>query len=401
MRSAEADEAAEEDMAIALPCRDADKEVPPVAARKPGSRRSCNSRPGMMQFARVVLPAQRALMRRTLLLLSAVLGLLVFFYVSVWLWASSRLTSQVERAIADHEAAGGRFEAADLQIGGFPLSLGVAATDVTLVQVDGTLWQAPRLYGRAVLWELDRIHLSAVDGVAVSIPVGGGIPLLAASATHADGTIDHDFGRTAARLTLGFEAVDLQPPQGPVATAATIDITVIGADPQGVSGAADLTVGVDASAIALPQATGIGLGSEIDALGATLSLIGLPPNFRQSGVDHWRRTGGRVDIERLHLRWASLGLDGRGTVTLDETLQPHGRLDTEILGLSQTLAALTRSGTLSAGAAAGIGLSVGFLGGGAGPDGGAPLSIALAERRVTIGPAVLPIELPPITWPRN
>ena len=339
-------------------------------------------------------------MRRFAMILGAILGAVILFYGSVWLWAWSRLGSQVDRAIARHEAAGGTFSASELTVGGFPFSLGVAAQDVVVVQPDGVTWQSPKISGRTDLWALDRIRLSADDGVEIAVPIAAGLTAVTAISERGSGEIDHDFGQTAATLTLHFDDVEVQPSSGPSAAAATVAFVVVGADPQRAAQSNDISLSIDATAVMLPQADRIGLSGAIEALGATLSTVGPPPPaFHRGALDYWRRAGGSVQVDRLHLQWGALGLDGQGSVTLDERLQPLARLNTEIRGLTPTLSALMQSGTLSTGAAAAIGLSVGFLGGPAGQEGGTALAIEVADRRISVGSVVLPGELPEVVWP--
>jgi hypothetical protein len=340
-------------------------------------------------------------MRRAALILAVVFGLLILFYGAVWLWAWSRLGSQIDQAIADHEAAGGEFAASELSVGGFPFSLGASADDFVLTQPDGTVWRSAKLSGWTSLWSLDRIRLQAEDGLDVSVPAAGAIEPMTAQAVRAGGTIDHDFGRTAPVLHLRFDHFEADPPGGPAARADWLELTVVGADPQAEPGAEELSVAVDAENLLLPQAAPVGLGSEIAEVGLGVTLVGPPPpGFFESALARWRAAGGLVRFDRLHLVWGELGLEGEGTVELDEALQPLVRLDTRVRGLNQTLAALTRAGTLSVGQAAAIGLGFGMLGGQAGED-GTPLTIEIADRRVSVGSAVLPGRLPPVEWPED
>jgi hypothetical protein len=339
-------------------------------------------------------------MRRFALICAAVLAIAVLFYGAVWLWAWSRLDSQIDRAIARHEAAGGEFTASEISVGGFPLSLGARAEDVVLVQPDGVVWRSPSVSGRTVLWALDRIRLAAPEGVEVSAPLAPGLAPLRAASQRAGGEIEHDFGGSPAVLRLRFDAVEVAPPQAGPAAADTVELTVFGADPQGAAGLEGVAVSVDATALALPRAADFGLGGAIDEVGATLSLEGPPPPaFHEAGLDLWRRAGGLVRVQRLHLVWGALGLDGEGTVRLDEALQPLVRLDAEVRGLNRTLAALMQSGTLSLGAATAIGFGFGMLGGPAAQDGATPLAVEIADRQVTVGSARLPGRLPEIDWP--
>jgi hypothetical protein len=337
-------------------------------------------------------------MRRPFRILGIVLGLAVLFYGAVWLWAWSRLESQIDRAIAEHEEAGGEFSAAELTVGGFPFSLGAVAEELVLVQPDGVTWRTPRLTARSRLWSLDRIDLTAEEGLEMAAPTTLGATPLAATSRRAGGEIDHDFGRTAPVMRLRLEDVLIEPPVGEAARADRVALTVVGADPEaGPEG--EMAIGVDAAMVSLPHAARIGLDQRIDEVGVTLALVGPPPPaLQEPALALWQQAGGLIRVDRLHLLWGELGLSGEGTLRLDDSLQPVVRLETEVRGLSQALAGLTQSGTLSLGAAAAIGLGFGMLGGG-GQDGGTPLTIEVADRRVTVGSAALPGRLPPIDWP--
>ena len=77
-------------------------------------------------------------------------------------------------------------------------------------------------------------------------------------------------------------------------------------------------------------------------------------------IARWRDDGGTVEIESLAVRWGTLTVDARGTMSLDDRNRPLAALSATVRGHRAVVHSLVQAGTLrpSEGAAAKIALSV-------------------------------------------
>ena len=101
-----------------------------------------------------------------------------------------------------------------------------------------------------------------------------------------------------------------------------------------------------------------------------------------------RDAGGKLEVGRLALSWAALGLSAGATMALDEQMQPMGAATARVVGYDATLHALAASGVLGPRVAQAIGGVLGLLARPA-QEGGAPqveVPVTLENRTLSLGP---------------
>ena len=116
----------------------------------------------------------------------------------------------------------------------------------------------------------------------------------------------------------------------------------------------------------------------------------------EQAMDRWRQAGGKVDFDRSSLSRAGASISATGTLRLDESHRPKGRLDAEFLGLEPILARYGIGGNLAA-----VGSLIGTLFGNGGHKtaprpGVLALPISLNNGRVGVGPITLDARLNPL-----
>ncbi len=112
-------------------------------------------------------------------------------------------------------------------------------------------------------------------------------------------------------------------------------------------------------------------------------------------IDAWRRAGGRLELSEASLTRGASRASAVGTLTLDDSHRPQGRLETTFTGAEPILARYGIGGNL---AAAGSLLSSLFGGHKqvASPPGSINLPVNLRDGRLAIGPVRTQIALPPV-----
>lgn len=90
------------------------------------------------------------------------------------------------------------------------------------------------------------------------------------------------------------------------------------------------------------------LGRTIAKLSFDLKLMGISPSFdNTNSLQTWSAKGGVFELEDIALSWGPLALLARGTLTLDNELQPSGVFSARLRGLSKTLALCREKACLS------------------------------------------------------
>ena len=158
--------------------------------------------------------------------------------------------------------------------------------------------------------------------------------------------------------------------------------------------------GFSLQGVELPKTMDGPLGTRVTTLAAEGTWFGdLPSGNMEQAMTRWRDTNGRLEIRRASLHWGPVRAEAAGEITLDEALQPQGRLDSEIRGLDNAITAFEQAGLVDGRGAALARIAIAALGR-APADGGAPvvrLPMTIQQRQVSLGPLPL-ATLPEIRW---
>ena len=121
--------------------------------------------------------------------------------------------------------------------------------------------------------------------------------------------------------------------------------------------------------------------------------------FDAAAIRAWSNDGGAIDVQSLDLVHGVLGLNGEGTLALDNDLQPIGAFTARIAGFQAAIDQLVAAGMVRpddgklAKVVLGVMAKV--------PKGGGPLQISLPltlqDRKLSVGPLPL-VRLPMINW---
>lgn len=127
----------------------------------------------------------------------------------------------------------------------------------------------------------------------------------------------------------------------------------------------------------------------------------LPSTLREDRLRAWRDRGGVLAVDHVVLRKDTLGIEGSGTLRLDEALQPEGRLAAQITGYGPFILFLQRKNLIEARQSFLIGAILNGLAA-ADPETGEKVltgTLTLTNGRLMMGPATL-MTVPAIAWPQ-
>lgn len=88
---------------------------------------------------------------------------------------------------------------------------------------------------------------------------------------------------------------------------------------------AGLTLAGSADNVTLPESIPTPFGTHMTQLDINLRVMGMVPDFRKKeAVDVWNKDSGIVEFDNLHMNWGPLKMNAKGTMGLDDDLQPEG-----------------------------------------------------------------------------
>jgi hypothetical protein len=339
-------------------------------------------------------------MRRTLILLLAVIAVLVVAHTLVWRWAVHRIEGEFANWVTAERAEGWTVTSGEPMRGGWPLAAQLTVPDLSITggaaDIPGGLaWSADRLvvgvalaHPRLLTMDVEgtqRLRFSVapeVSGVAgrfrVTIPLDPGTP-------------PHAANLSATNLRLG------PPSDG-------LTIALLGGQAEVSPGAAKgepaVTVSASAEEIALPPGAASALGPRLASVALQAALDGPLPNTPGlvARAAAWRDGGGALEIKQFAAGWGPLGVTGRATLALDDHLQPTGTASARFLGYVETLDALAANHAISAHAAQAAKAVLGLMARQDGERSEVEVPLTLKDRTLSVGHIPL-AHLPELVWP--
>ena len=339
--------------------------------------------------------------RRWWLLPPALLLLAAALHTAIWQGATSRLAQGFQAWAGERRALGWTITHGTPVRGGWPLSVRLTVPDFELAGGPRTTftdlhWQAEALSLRVSLLDWDRLVVApsgrqrvemagqpfpfAADRMELTLPLeGGSIPR--------EGVLETE----RLRLNSPWGAFDLR--RGSLALRSRLSATE--AEPA-------LNVELSLREVGLPTPGPGPLGQRLALVELDGSLSGPLPPMRQptQRAEAWRDAGGTLDLRRVELRWGPVTTTLSATGTLDESLQPMGAGQLQLVGAPDAIEAMVVAGLLSRGASGAMRAMAALLAR-PGPEGGPPmleLPVTLQDRRIVL--ARLPLaRLPALQWP--
>jgi hypothetical protein len=322
------------------------------------------------------------------------LALAAAAYSGYWFTTAARLRAGVERWAAARQAEGRDLRWTSVAVEGFPLSFRLRVTAAALRGERPVPFEAssPILTGEAWPWNLRHWRVSASAGAQLRTPIQD--TALAAAAL--DGEI--------AFAASGGMAVTLRAHQ--IAATGGAALRVAEAELQFTLPDRAPASHRDMAVAAALRLSGLTLPRPVPPLGDTVDLLtlagtvngALPLGPLRQALAAWRDDGGTVELQDGAIRWGTLSLAARGTLALDDALQPMGALTATVEDQNAVIDAAVAQGSLRVGDADLAKIFLGLMAQ-SGPDGKRRLTVPLSlqKGRAYLGPAQI-ATLPRFTW---
>ncbi len=143
------------------------------------------------------------------------------------------------------------------------------------------------------------------------------------------------------------------------------------------------------------------LGNKLDQLSFDVRVMGVPPDFTKTKeIKSWNDASGVLEFDQLDVLWGPLALSAKGTVGLNNDLQPEGAFSGKVEGLDLAINKLVTSGTIEARQESLLRSSISVLARPSGMiSGAAPIvPISIQGGGLYLGPVKI-MSIPPIAWP--
>lgn len=341
---------------------------------------------------------------RVVLALLACLFGACLLYAGLWVVLAAQSRASVTAWLEDRRASGYRAAHGELDVGGFPFHIRLAAENVELASPDAAdpwSWSAARVLARMRPWNPDRITVSVFGVQTLDVGVGGRTLRLRGEAKDLEAAIELSDGQPVrAELAMRHLSVISEASQE-TASIGRMDLSLYRhLVPDSDYQTPTIEVRLDAGDLRLPPSVKAPLGSTLDSIAVDARLKGKAPlGPWPRDLVRWRDQGGTVDVTRLDVSYGPLHLGGDGTLALDGDLQPIGAFTAKIEGFFETLAALEDRGLVSARDALTAKVVLGALAKRPSRGGRAVLNVSLTlqGRKLYAGPISI-LTMPRVRW---
>jgi len=250
----------------------------------------------------------------------------------LWSLAASQYRTFIDGWIAAHRMPGYQVTYDRRETVGFPRDISLHFTNFVLQNPDGVRIHANDVSLSAFPWQWERFDAKLKHGFELTIPFGGSkILLIGTDQTAHNHTELGDNGDwqfvdlrlTNARALWGSE---------PFFSAGAFVIALTRPDhPPENHNETGLTLSASVDTLTLPQDLSAPFGPNVAKIDIALHVLGpVPDPRRKESVAAWNSDAGTTVFDKFFLTWGPLIFAAKGTLGLDDDLQPEGVFSSQI-----------------------------------------------------------------------
>lgn len=288
-----------------------------------------------------MLPSLPALRRFAVAAVMMLVTMLAIWW-SLWMIAAAQYRDFLDNWIATHRAAGYEVTYADRDTEGFPRDISLHFSDFILRNSDGVKIHAHDVSLSTFPWQWHRFHAKLKHGFELAIPFSGSKTLFIIS----DGLV-HNHTELEENGDWKFVDLDVADAKAlwgsdPFFSAPTFQIALQRPDtPPKDRKEAGITFSGTAEDLTLPPGLDGPFGPKVAKINVAFRVMGAVPDpRRKDSVATWSNSGGTIEFDKFLLQWGPLALSTRGTLGLDDDLQPEGAFSAQIGNHVQVLKTL-------------------------------------------------------------
>lgn len=321
--------------------------------------------------------------------LALALAGLAIAYGAIWYSLAQEAEDRIRRLLASAKAAGIEAEVRDLQTGGFPYRIELAAEDFTLRRRRSALPWSVRLPALDIFthpWTPAHYVAGARDARFALGTVELASPQAEASWRRTD---------AAAYLDADLGPASLQIPGGAPVRAGRAELHVRlprggGAENAGLLAEERADLAFDARDVALGDYARLAPAPVMEKAALRLQVRGAAPlPMTAASLAAWRDAGGTLEVADLSADWGPAALQAEGSLSLDEDLRPLGALTVTMRRPGLIVRWLKAHGLIDARTAGLLSETVASMQAALGPGEPVTLPLTLQDGQAYLGP--LPI----------
>lgn len=292
-------------------------------------------------------------------------GSLCGVYIIYWLLVAGAVWG-FAASMMSREVSGNRLDVEAAAVSGFPFDFDMRFQGLEVAARDlGLAWQPP---------EGDlKVSVPAYAPWSFDLDLSGGHRLAPLGQPALASTIDVTQGHLRSRFSAGAIPNEVDLALGPVSgnlldrlpvEAARVSLhflrpgsrSTLEARADAVRLPPEATNKLAAALSKLPFIRGASAAQLAPALGSFLESAAvdgfaepaLPAMPDRAAVARWQKQGGVLELQRLSAKLQRLELSGQGQIRLNDDLQPRGRIDLHLAGLTDFINTLSETGILTA-----------------------------------------------------
>jgi hypothetical protein len=285
--------------------------------------------------------------RRTALAAAVMLAAMAVLWWTIWAVSAAQFRSFVDDWIAAHSAAGYKMHYDARLTGGFPRRITLHFTNFVLENSDGIRVHSDNIDLSTLPWRWHHLTAKTTHGFDLAIPFSDKTVLtVAADAAKSHITLDAngDWRSLQLEVTNGKALWA----QKPFFSGDRLAIALARPEEEPKDHTeAGLTLAAEADNLVLPPDLVLPFGSKVAHIDIGARVMGAVPDPRKkSSITAWNAANGMLAFDRLDLDWGKLLFAARGTLGLDDDLQPEGAFVSQIGNQKEVLRDLMENGEI-------------------------------------------------------
>jgi len=341
-----------------------------------------------------------------ILLMPLLLGLPIAAYAGYWFLTAQVMENGLQSWIDQRRAEGFEISHGTVTIQGFPIEVAVTVPEPVVVappEQGGWEWRGDGITATVTPWAASEISVTTHGVHHVTPPIDQGLsPLSLQEGTLiADLTLDLMTGEVGdTRVSFDNAVVQGLTPLGPVKLEALTISHMVGQTQGAGPESTSLSLAVEGTNLTLPPGLTPSLAPTISSLSLTADVMSsFGPGPLSDSLALWRDAGGLINITNLDVDWKPLRLKTKGTLTLDQDMQPIGSFNATIQGFLEAIDGLARTQLVTRTNATLAKVVLNTLARRSLDGGSAVLYIPVSVTKSKVFLANVPlVVLPPLTW---
>ena len=294
------------------------------------------------------LPPLPFLRRLATICTFAILGVAALWCL-LWTVAASEYRHIVDGWLEAERGHGHVVSYDERTTGGFPHAVLLRFTNLSWSDTEGGRVKAGAITFTANPWRWRVFNIAFTDGFEISVPFPSAENPLMVHGEEGDGHVELTDSNNWDFVRLRFTNLEASRPAHKVFTAANLELTADRPEePAKDHTETGLSLSAKATRVVLTSEKPLPFGVDVPTLDASLRIMGPPPDiFDKASVAAWNTESGVIEWDNFDLAWGPLTLSAKGTLGLDDDLQPEGAFSGKIGGQDDVIRALLDQGWIA------------------------------------------------------